>query len=110
MPGECEPASRPFPDAQVPRPQPPSRSFAWLATQAVFVPRRFGWHTDSLRGLLRKLHHRRLPTPGAPLGEVRALGAECRVLAVPGVDPRLVGEPVEELRLDVVEERREVFR
>ena len=48
------------------------------------------------------------PAAGAPLGERGALGAERGVLAVAGVEPGLVGQPVEELVLDVVDQRREV--
>src|SRR3954447_12788884 len=43
-----------------------------------------------------------LPAAGAPLGEMRALGPQGRVVPVAGVHHRLVTEPVEELRLDVV--------
>ena len=48
------------------------------------------------------------PAAGAPLREVRALGAERRVVAVAGVEPGLVGQPVEELGGHVVDQGREV--
>jgi hypothetical protein len=40
---------------------------------------------------------------------VRALGPDGRVLAVPGVHPRLVGECAEETLLDVVDEAGEAI-
>ena len=43
------------------------------------------------------------PAARAPLGEVGSLGAERRVVAVAGVEPGLVGQPVEDLGLDVVD-------
>src|SRR4051812_10692955 len=49
-----------------------------------------------------------LPAPFAPLRQVRALLAERRVVPVPGVEPRLVGEPVEDLAFEVVHQGREV--
>ena len=51
-----------------------------------------------------------LPAPGAPLLEVRALGAEGGVLAVAGVDPGLIGQPVEQLGLDSRQQRGEPGR
>src|SRR4051794_3433691 len=47
------------------------------------------------------------PAAGAPLLEVGALVAEDRVVAVAGVEPGLVGEAVEDLGADVVEQRGE---
>src|SRR3954462_11327719 len=52
----------------------------------------------------------RSPTPRSPLVEVRPLGAQGRVLAVAGGEPGLVGEPVEQLRPYVVQQRPEVVR
>src|SRR3954447_10888906 len=46
----------------------------------------------------------------APLPEVRALGAQRGVLAVPGVDPRVVRQDGEEPLLDVVDEAGEPLR
>src|SRR3954453_13839750 len=51
-----------------------------------------------------------LPAAGAPLRDRRPLGAEGRVLAVAGVEPRLVGEPGEQLMLHVVDELGEPLR
>ena len=45
-----------------------------------------------------------LPAALAPLREVRPLGAERRVVAVAGVEPGVVGQPVEDLGLDLVDE------
>src|SRR5215210_6477186 len=44
------------------------------------------------------------PAALAPLLQVRALGAQRRVVAVAGVEPGLVGEPVEQLGGDVVDQ------
>src|SRR5437870_5406255 len=41
----------------------------------------------------------RLPAPGAPLGQVRALGAERRVVAMARIEPGLVGQLGEEALL-----------
>ncbi len=51
-----------------------------------------------------------LPAPFAPLPEVRPLLAEDGVVAVPGVEPRLVGQLVEHPRLQVTHQRPEVLR
>jgi hypothetical protein len=51
-----------------------------------------------------------LPATGAPLGDVRALGAERRVLAVTGVDPCAVRQLTEDPLLQVVHERVEPGR
>src|SRR3954451_25255903 len=48
----------------------------------------------------------RLPTSGAPLAQLRALGSDSGVVAVAGVDPRGVRQPVEDLGLDVAEQLR----
>src|SRR4029450_9755100 len=48
------------------------------------------------------------PTSLAPLRQRRTLGAEGGVVAVAGVEPRLVGERAEDLRLDVVDQGPEV--
>jgi hypothetical protein len=45
-----------------------------------------------------------LPAALVPLLQMRALVAECGVLAMAGVDPRLVRELVEELGLNVVQQ------
>jgi hypothetical protein len=50
----------------------------------------------------------RSPPPGAPLGQGGPLGAEGGVLAVAGMELGVVGEPVEQLRRHVVDERLEV--
>src|SRR6185437_13967800 len=50
------------------------------------------------------------PAAGAPFGQRRALGAECRVFAVARVEPDLVGEAVEDLRRYVADQRREPRR
>jgi hypothetical protein len=50
-----------------------------------------------------------LPAAGAPLGNRRWFCAERRVLAVAGIEPGFVGEAVEQLVLDVVDERGEVL-
>src|SRR5689334_5345291 len=47
------------------------------------------------------------PAAGAPLRQGGAFGAEGGVLAVAGVERGLVGEAVEQLRRDVVDERCE---
>ena len=52
----------------------------------------------------------RLRAALAPLREVQPLGAERGVVAVAGRDPGLVGKPVEQLVLHVVDQRREVPR
>jgi hypothetical protein len=63
----------------------------------------------------RRLHDRLsrptglLPATGAPLGDGRTLGAEGGVLTVARLEPGLVGQAVEELVLDVVDERGEVL-
>jgi hypothetical protein len=41
------------------------------------------------------------PAAGTPVCKGRPLAADGRVLAVAGIDPGLVRQPVEELRLDV---------
>src|SRR5438045_2662059 len=46
------------------------------------------------------------PAAGAPLGQRPALGAQGRVVAVPRVEPGVVGQPVEDLVLDVVDQGR----
>ena len=51
-----------------------------------------------------------LPAAGAPLVQVRALGAERGVLAVPGVHPCGVREPAEDLVGHVVDQGREASR
>ena len=51
-----------------------------------------------------------LPAAGAPLGQVRTLGAERRVVAVARVEPRVVRQRAEHPLLDVVDERGEVLR
>ena len=51
-----------------------------------------------------------LPAALAPLFQVRALGAEGGVVAVPGVHPGAVGQPSEELRHDAVVQRPEALR
>ena len=45
-----------------------------------------------------------LPAPLAPLGQVRVLGAEGGVAAMPREDPGRVGQPIEHLRLHAVEQ------
>src|SRR5512133_1581696 len=45
-----------------------------------------------------------LPAALAPLGEVRALRADRGVAAVAGIEPGLVGQPLEDLGLDLVDE------
>jgi hypothetical protein len=50
------------------------------------------------------------PAPGAPLGEVGALGAEGGVLAVAGIEPGGVWQRVEHPGFQVVQEAREVRR
>src|SRR4051794_29041231 len=45
--------------------------------------------------------------PSAPLREMRALRAQRRVLAVPGIDPCLVRQDVEQPLLDVVDQAGE---
>src|SRR5215472_15758436 len=47
------------------------------------------------------------PAAGPPLGEAGALRAEGRVVAVARVHPRLVGQALEHLRLDVRHQRPE---
>src|SRR6478736_4799216 len=44
------------------------------------------------------------PAPGAPLRETGSLRADRRVVAVAGVEPGLVGQPLEDLGLDLVDE------
>ncbi|GAB3940503.1 hypothetical protein GCM10027614_24300 [Micromonospora vulcania] len=51
-----------------------------------------------------------LPAAGAPLGEGWALRAQGAVLAVAGVEPGLVRQLVEQLVLDVVDQRGEPLR
>src|SRR6185295_19337435 len=51
-----------------------------------------------------------LPAPRAPLRQRRTLRAERRVLAVAGVEPDLVGQPVEDLRRHVADEGGEAHR
>lgn len=53
---------------------------------------------------------RRSPAAGPPLRQRGALGAERAVLAVTRVEPGLVGQPVEKLPLDVVDELAEPLR
>jgi hypothetical protein len=53
---------------------------------------------------------RRLPAALAPLGDGGAFGAEGGVFAVAGVEPGFVGQLVEELVLDVVDQRGEAVR
>jgi len=48
-----------------------------------------------------------LPAAGAPLIKGRSLAAKRRVLAVAGVEPRLVGQPAEELGLHIGQKRGE---
>src|SRR6478735_8054249 len=50
-----------------------------------------------------------LPASCAPLGEVRALGAQRGVLPVPRVDPRVVRQDVEDPLLDVVDQAGEAL-
>src|SRR5262245_42232614 len=50
------------------------------------------------------------PAPLAPLPDLRALGAQGRVVAVAGVDVRVVAQLPEDLRLQVVHQRRELRR
>src|SRR5690606_13482366 len=57
-------------------------------------------------------HRRRTrasPAPGAPLRQRRAFGAEGAVVAVAGIEPGVVRQPVEDLPLDVVDEGLEVL-
>src|SRR6476620_3957177 len=53
---------------------------------------------------------RDLPAPLAPLREMGPLVAEDRVVAVAGVEPGLVGEAVEDLGADLVDQGREGVR
>src|SRR5689334_8653646 len=50
------------------------------------------------------------PPAFAPFAEVRTFGAERRVVAVAGIEPRLVRQGVEHAGFEVVHERREVRR
>ena len=50
-----------------------------------------------------------LPAASSPVRDGRPFGAERGVGAVARIDPRVVGEPVEELVLDVVDQALEVF-
>src|SRR5690606_39371288 len=52
----------------------------------------------------------RRPAAGLPLRQRRALGAQRRVLAVARVDPRRVGQPVEDPLHHVVEQLLEPLR
>src|SRR4051812_33353265 len=51
--------------------------------------------------------HQGSPAALAPLAEVRSLGADRRVLPVPGIDPGLVGQRPEQPLLDVVDQAGE---
>ena len=50
------------------------------------------------------------PTAGVPVRKGRALGAERGVAAVPGVEPGVIGEHIEDLALNVTDEAGEVGR
>src|SRR4051812_3268652 len=54
--------------------------------------------------------NRESPAAFAPLLDVRALGPQRRVAAVAGIDPGLVGQPAEQLGVDVVDQRGEPRR
>ena len=88
----------------------PSRGSATLSGSEPQVLARSWGHRGNRRELRLRPVRRHLPRYQprvAPLREVRPLDAERGVVAVAGVDPGLVGQPVEELGLDVGDQRRE---